>query len=404
MIPSHRQAFNAAFSQARYEAYVRDLERRAGTELHFHLSETPCFFPASLMRTLKNVSLEFLHQLLDNAEYRKAADAIVPERFRVANAEARPTFVCVDFGMLMVDGKLEARLVELQAFASLYGFQLRMAESAMHAYELHGLTPFLGGLNHESYTKLVGQAILNGHDPREVVLMEIDPRNQKTWPDFQVTEDLWGVRAIDEADVIKEGRRLFYKRDGKLTRIARVYNRIIPDELEHKGLTLPFDYRDDLDVEWAGGPDWFFRVSKFAIPWLKHPRVPNTRHPWVPETKYLSDVTALPENREEWLLKPLFSFAGGGIIFAPTDEQIAAIPANQRHLYVLQERIHFTPVIETPHGATQAEVRIMMVRDGGSYRAVLPLIRMGRGKMMGVDYNKGLAWVGATSGLVDETL
>src|SRR5689334_19889493 len=179
MIPSHRQAFNAAFSQARYEAYVRDLERRAGSELHFHLSETPCFFSASWMRTLKNVSLEFLHQLLDDAEYRKAADAIVPERFRVANAEARPTFVCVDFGMLMVDGKLEARLVELQAFASLYGFQLRMAESAMHAYELHGLTPFLGGLNHESYTKLVGQAILNGHDPREVVLMEIDPRNQK---------------------------------------------------------------------------------------------------------------------------------------------------------------------------------------------------------------------------------
>ena len=94
------------------------------------------------------------------------------------------------------------------------------------------------------------------------------------------------------------------------------------------------------------------------------------------------------------------SFAGGGIVFAPTDAQIAAIPEQERGNYILQERIAFTPVIETPEGPTQAEIRIMYVRRGTQFVPVLPLLRMGRGKMMGVDHNKGLRWVGASVGLM----
>ena len=223
--------------------------------------------------------------------------------------------------------------------------------------------------------------------------MEIEPRRQKTLPDFTVTEAEWGIRAVDTSEVIREGRRLFYRRDGQLTPIARIYNRVIPDELERSGAPMPFDYRDDLAVEWIGGPDWFFRISKFSIPWL--------RHPWVPETHLLSDVTEAPSNRDEWLLKPLFSFAGGGIIFSPSDADIAAIPHDRRHLFILQRRVAFTPVIRTPEGDTQAELRIMMVREGGGYRAVMPLVRMGRGKMMGVDHNKGLRFVGASAALIE---
>lgn len=174
----------------------------------------------------------------------------------------------------------------------------------------------------------------------------------------------------------------------------------IPDELERKGLTLPFDFRDDLEVEWLGSPDWYFRLSKFSIP--------HITHPWVPITVFLDAAMddhgrlgAAYADRDRWLLKPLFSFAGGGIVFAPTDEQIAAIPELERSTYILQERIAFTPVIETPHGATQAELRIMMVRDGDSYTPVLPLVRMGRGKMMGVDHNKGLNFVGASAAFMD---
>ena len=220
--------------------------------------------------------------------------------------------------------------------------------------------------------------------------MEIDPRRQKTWPDFAVTEAAWGVRAVDTAEVERDGRQLFYRRDGKRTRIRRVYNRVIPDELERKGITLPFDYRDDLDVEWAGHPAWYFRISKFSIPFLDDPSVPRTR--------FLHEVDRLPDDRERWLLKPLFSFAGGGIVFAPTDADVAAIPEGERRHYILQERMAFAPVIETPCGGTQVEVRVMYVwTSPAGPQAVLPLLRMGRGKMMGVDHNRGLRWVGASA-------
>jgi hypothetical protein len=303
-------------------------------------------------------------------------------------------------------GEVEGRLVELQAFPSLYGFQMLLAEEALNYVGRdfmptgHGgpegppyeLTPYLSGLNRDSYRALLRHTLVGPHDPANVVLMEIDPLQQKTLPDFTVTEAEWGIRAVDTQEVIREGRRLFYRRDGRLTPIARIYNRVIPDELVRSRTTMPFHYGDDLDVEWIGGPDWFFRISKFSIPWLKHP--------WVPETHFLSQVTAMPPNRDEWLLKPLFSFAGGGIIFGPTDNDIAAIPPHQRHLFILQRRVAFTPVIRTPEGDTQAELRIMMVREDNGYRAVMPLVRMGRGKMMGVDHNKGLRFVGAAAGLM----
>jgi hypothetical protein len=190
---------------------------------------------------------------------------------------------------------------------------------------------------------------------------------------------------------VRDGRQLWYRRDGKLTPIRRVYNRVIPDELEQKQIALPFDYRDDLDVEWAGHPAWFFRVSKFSIPWLRHASVPRT---W-----FLSDVNELPLERERLLLKPLFSFAGGGIVFAPADDQLRAIPPAARDQYILQERIAFEPVVDTPHGPTQAEIRMMYLWTD-RLRPVLPLVRMGRGRMMGVDHNKGLRWVGASAGFI----
>jgi hypothetical protein len=247
---------------------------------------------------------------------------------------------------------------------------------------------FPGTLDRDSYLKVVGAAICGGHDPAEVVLQDIEPERQKTRPDFAITEQLWGVRAIGVPGLSREGRQLFYNRDGRRTRIRRIYNRVIPDELAQKRLHA--DYRHDLDVEWAGGPDWFFRISKFSIPFLTHP--------WVPKTMFLADADGKFEPGDErWLLKPLFSFAGGGIIFGPTRADLDRIPVNARHLYVVQERVSFTPVIATPDGDTQAEIRMMFVRGAGrSYQFVLPLIRMGRGRMMGVDHNKGLRWVGSS--------
>jgi hypothetical protein len=368
------------------------LEQRTGATLGFPISETPCFFPRALMDSLAATGVELLDQILNSPDAMAEADAVVPERYRGHSAEAIPTFAQVDFGLVRdASGNITPKLVELQAFASLYGFQLAMAEAYRDAFELPpSLDMFLDGLTRESYHRLVAKAIVGDHDPDEVVLMEIQPHQQKTWPDFVVTEQMWGVRAVDTAEVKREGRRLYYRRDGRLRQIRRIYNRVIPDELERKKIQLGFGYGDELEVSWAGHPAWYFRISKFSIPFLNHPSVPQTR--------FLDGIEELPADRDRYLLKPLFSFAGGGIIFAPTDAQIAAIPHTERRNYILQERIQFEPVIDTPEGPTQAEIRIMYLRDGARLRPVLPLLRMGRGKMMGVDHNKGLRWVGASAG------
>ena len=393
MIPALREGFNAQWTRARYAAMMQRLEHRAHGGIEFPISETPCFFPRALIEQLGATGVELIEQSMSGAAAAAAA-RIVPGRFRGADpSEPHPTFLQVDFGLVRgTSGALEPRLVELQAFPSLYGFQIALAEAYCEAFDLPaGLGEYLDGLTRDSYRALVQNAICGEHDPAEVVLMEIDPQTQKTRPDFVLTEELWGVRAVDTSAVVQQGRELFYRRDGKLTRIRRVYNRVIPDELERKGVTLPFDYRDDLAVEWTGHPEWYFRVSKFSIPWLQHVSVPRT---W-----FLDQLSELPMRREDLLLKPLFSFAGGGIVFAPSDADLNRIDPGARDQYILQERVSFEPVIQTPDGPTQAEIRMMYVWTD-RLRAVLPLIRMGRGKMMGVDHNKGLRWVGASAGLM----
>ncbi|MCC7125022.1 MAG: hypothetical protein IT178_09245 [Acidobacteria bacterium] len=395
MIPARRRAFNEAWTPASYHRLLDLIGQAAGTRPEFPVCETPCFFERAFIDDLAATGAELIHQIDGNPAAIAAAAQSTPDRFTGPNEDPVPRFVQVDFGLVRdADGTVTPKLVELQAFPSLYGLQRTMGEAYREAFGLTdpALDIYLGGLDANSYEALVGNAILGGHDPAEVVLMEIDPRHQKTWPDFAITERVWGVRAIDVGAVKREGRHLYYDRDGRRVRIRRVYNRVIPDELDRKHIDLPFDYRDDLDVEWAGHPAWYFRISKFSIPWLQHDCVPKT---W-----FLDDLDRLPDDRDRYVLKPLYSFAGGGIIFGPTDADIAAISPDDRGNYILQERINFTPVIETPAGATQVEIRIMYVW-ADELRPVLPLLRLGRGKMMGVDHNKGLRWVGASAALIE---
>jgi hypothetical protein len=393
MIRARRQAFNESWTPAHYDRLLSLLTGAAGTAPGFPVSETPCFFGRRFIDDLARTGAELIQQFGDNHTATAAANEIVPDRFVGPNEDPVPRFVQVDFGLVRTpEGGVEPRLVELQAFPSLYGLQRVLADAYREAFALPSFDIYLGGHNHASYEAVVGAAILGGHDPLEVVLMEIEPRWQKTWPDFAMTEYIWGVRAVDTAEIRREGRQLYYNRDGRLLPIRRIYNRVIPDELDRKGVELPFDYRDDLDVEWAGHPAWYFRISKFSIPYLRHPCVPRT---W-----FLHQLDRMPDDRENYVLKPLFSFAGGGIVFAPTDADLAAIPEEERMNYILQERLAFAPVIETPHGPTQVEIRIMYVWTD-ELRPVIPLLRMGRGRMMGVDHNKGLKWVGASAALIE---
>jgi len=380
MIPALREEFNRNYSDAKYKKFLEDLARTCGTPIGFPVSETPCFLPKALLDQMASYGRQLVQQLVNKASYYRAASKAVPDKYNVPNESVLPMFVQVDFGLVRgAKGELEPKLVELQAFPSLYGYQPLSAQQYVDSFGLSkDLGVYLSGLNEDSYWALMRQLIVADHDPENVILMEIDPEHQKTLPDF--------------LSLRKRGKRLYYQQDGREIEVQRIYNRCIVDELERKGVSLPFDLRDELEVEWAGHPNWYFRISKFSIPYLQHRCVPKT---W-----FLDENPVVPSDNHNYLLKPLYSFAGTGIKFAPTEADVEAIPAAERHDYILQERMRFEPVIATPHGMTQMEVRVMYIwPEGGELMPVLPLIRMGRGMMMGVDHNKNLQWVGGSAGL-----
>jgi hypothetical protein len=394
MIPALREAFNRNFLPETYHQLLRNLSASAGASIGFRVSETPCFFPKGLLDQMAEYGRDLVLQLVNNPEYLRASDATVPPQYNVPNESPRPMFLQVDFGLVRDStGELEPKLVELQAFPSLYAYQPELAKQYIESYGLpSNLGIYLGGFDHDGYLQLMRELIVAGHDPENVILLEIHPEEQKTLCDFLLAQRDLGIAIVDILKLRKRGNRLFYERDGREIAVRRIYNRCIVDELERKDIALPFDLTEPLDVEWAGHPNWYYRISKFSIPFLKHK--------CVPETWWLDQNNIVPLDNENYVLKPLYSFAGIGIKFNPTQADIDAIPAEQRHNYILQRRLRFEPVIQTPHGMTQAEIRIMYVwPEGGELTPILPLLRMGRGIMMGVDHNRNLEWVGGSAAL-----
>jgi hypothetical protein len=400
MLQPYRDRFNARFDPAGYNDLLSRLNRITRTNIEFRVAETPCFFSRALMDELAATGVDLTHQLLDNPAYMQASDQTIPAQFCVPNQNLHPNFMTVDFGLVRnPDGSLSPKLVELQAFPSIFGYQDILARQYI---EVYGLQPdlqwHLGGHNEHTYWALLRQVILGDHDPENVVLAEIDPDHQKTLPDFHIYEDKLNIATVDITKLRKRNNRLFYNRDGREVPIRRIYNRAIVDEMEREHIQLPFDYRDDLDVEWAGHPNWYYRISKFSLPYLDHHAVPKAV--FLDDWFAKCNIQALPFDREKLLLKPLYSFAGKGIQFAPTDEELDAIPPADRSLYLLQERVNFHPVIKTPHGPTQAEIRILYLwPDGGALQPVISLVRLGRGLMMGVDHNRDRQWVGGSAAL-----
>jgi len=394
MIPALREAFNRNFLPETYHRFLDDLAASAGTPIAFRVSETPCFFPKSLLDQMAEYGRDLVLQLVDSPEYRRASDVTVPRQYNVPNESPRPMFLQVDFGLVRnASGELEPKLVELQAFPSLYEYQPTLARQYVESYGLpDNLGIYLGGYDHQRYQQQMRELIVAGHDPDQVILLEIHPEKQKTLCDFLLTQRYLSIAIVDILNLKKRGDRLFYEKGGREIPVRRIYNRCIMDELERKNIKLPFDLTEPLDVEWAGHPNWYYRISKFSVPFLKHACVPRT---WL-----LDQDSTVPRDNENYILKPLYSFAGVGIKFNPTQADVDAIPAELRPHYMLQERMRFEPVIATPHGMTQAEIRIMYVwPEGGELTPVLPLLRMGRGIMMGVDHNHNLEWVGGSAAL-----
>jgi hypothetical protein len=391
MIPDLRRRYNAAFTEERYRSYQQRLEDEAGYSIPFRLAESPIFLPPTLRDQMVEGAQEIWAQL-STAENLERSRAAVPARWDVPGCDAYPLFAQADFAVVREEstGALAPRLIELQAFPSLYAFQ------AFQSRALADLTPggdrldyFLSGLDFESYRRVVGEAILANLPPENVVLLDIDPPKQKTSVDFAFSEKLWGIRAVCPTQVEKRGRELWYDRDGQKTRILRIYNRVIFDELEARPLALSFSFTEPLDVAWAGHPNWYFRWSKHSLPAL--------HHPLVPEAHFLSDLQEPLADLESWVLKPLFSFAGAGVKVDVTPQDLSAVPPEHRAHTLLMRKIAYAPAIETTDGSrSKVEIRIMFIWRAGKPFPVTTLARLSQGKMMGVAFNKDRTWVGSS--------
>lgn len=391
MVPELRERFNKNFKEETHARFLASLEAVVGAKLEFRVCETPVFLPAELLAEMEHASQEIIAQLR-TPEYRAESTRAIPPAFHAPNESPHPQYIQVDFAITQdMEGRLAPRLIELQGCASLYAFQYLLPIECRRYYDqLAGLDYLLHGWSDEQYLARIGKVMLGGHDPRQVVLMEIDPIHQKTFPDFKATEQLFGIPYVCISQIIKRGRKLFYRKDGREIEIRRLYNRVIIDEFVRRNVESAFDFRDELDVEWTGHPNWYFRMSKFSLPYLRHRTAPRA---W-----FLDQMDRAPADLENFVLKPLFSFAGSGVKVHVTREDLEAVPGEERGAYLLQEKITYAPAIRTPDEPSKLEVRLMFLwpDDAAEPMALTTLTRFSKGVMMGVDFNKNKTWVGSS--------
>ena len=395
MIKEQRKLFMERLTEKEWSLFRERLDRRFDLPITFPVNRTPLFVPPHIQRACEEAALEFTLRVHDE-EYLKISDAALHPEITVLGEPDHASFVSVDFALTLDSGgEVLPKLIELQGFPSLMGYQLLYAEMLQEHFNIDSsFTPLNGGVSRAEFLHLLRRTIVGDHGIDEVVIMDLDPWEQKTRPDFSAIRELLGVSVIDVRDVEKDGKKL-YRRDetGERKQIRRIFNRTIVDEIERREVEMPFRWNDDLDVEWAGHPNWFFRISKFSLPFLDHPLVPPS--------KFLHKFDEWPDDLSEWVLKPLYSFAGTGVIVGPAPEDLDAIPLEERKQYILQEKVPFEGILSTPGGEIRAELRIMVVWPPGDTTPtpVMSLVRTGRGDKMGVDETgKEIddGWVGAT--------
>ncbi|WP_121355424.1 hypothetical protein [Flavisolibacter nicotianae] len=398
MIPSLRQQYNRQFTEDKYKAYLTDLENLYPGHLDFRIAETPVFVPKEFVQKMVSACESIIDRVNTSDYFRQSSKAIPPD-LAVPGEEHQPQFIAFDFGVCFDEtGGLEPQLIEMQGFPTLFAWQILQPEIQHNHFPWpEGFSIFLNGYNREKYIQLLKEILIGDSDPAAVVLLEIFPEKQKTRVDFWATEDLTGVKTVCLTDLIPEGRNLYYLRDGKKTRIERIYNRLIFDDLQQQSPEVQEKGKilfQDFDVTWVPHPNWFYRLSKYTLPFIDHPNVPATR--------FLSQADPLPDDLENYVVKPLFSFAGQGVIIDVTQEAIAQIKDPEN--WILQKKVPYAAVIETPDEPAKCEIRLFYFWPRGADRpiAVNNLCRLSKGKMIGVRYNKDKTWVGGTFGLFEQ--
>jgi hypothetical protein len=391
MNPSARKIFNGSFTEEKYQQVLAGLNAGLQTPIAFRVAESPIFLTDDFREKLVKAGEDII-EVIRRPDFKELTERSIPDNWRVANENDHPHFITLDFGVCSDEkGNIVPKLIELQGFPSLYGFQVKLGDTFREIFDISDeWTIYFSGLNRESYIDLLKRTIVGGCQPDEVVLMDVNAHQQKTSVDFYVTSDFIGTPVVALEELEQEGSQLFYRINGEKKPIRRIYNRLIFDEIEGDPdiFDKVVDIRRPLDVEWITHPNWFYRVSKFTMPFLKSD--------FAPETRFLHEVKEIPADLENYVLKPLFSFAGQGVIIDVSKSDIEHITDPEN--WILQQKVNYEPVVQSPDGGVKAEIRLLYLWPDGDEKPTLAinLARLSRGKMIGVRYNQDFDWVGGT--------
>jgi len=386
-----RKIFNEHFIEEKYADFMHTLNEGLLKTAQFRVAESPVFLTDDFRDKLLAAGNDIIDVILQ-PNFKALTERAIPEKWNVANENDHPHFIALDFGVCKdSEGHIVPKLIELQGFPSLYGFQVHLADTYRETFDIDKeWTIFFNGIDRTNYLELLKKTIVGPHQPEEVVLMDVNASEQKTAVDFYITQKYLGIPVLALDELLEQDGRLYYESEGKLQQIKRIYNRLIFDEIENDPdiFDKVVDIRKPLDVEWITHPNWFYRISKFTMPFLKGD--------YVPKTRFLNTIEAIPADLENYVLKPLFSFAGQGVIIDVKKEDVENIKDPQN--WILQEKVNYEPVLQAPDGGVKIEVRLLYLWPDCETKPTLAinLARLSRGKMIGVRYNKDFDWVGGT--------
>ncbi|MCB9056117.1 MAG: hypothetical protein H6549_09670 [Chitinophagales bacterium] len=392
MIPELRQQYNESFTNEKYESFLQELNAAHPGQIEFRVAETPIFVPKDFTQKMLH-ACESIIDIITDPQFKTLTKNAIPPEVNVPGEDEHPQCIAFDFGICINEsGGYEPQLIEMQGFPSLFAYEVLLDD----VFQKHFPVPrnfdcYLNGYNRESYIQAMKDIIIADHDPAHVILLEIYPRKQKTRIDFYCVEDYLGIKMVCLTELIHEGKKLYYLNDGVKTEVKRIYNRVIFDDLQQQATEVQEKgklFFEDLDVEWCPHPNWFYRISKYTLPLI--------RHPYVPATYFLNEIKQIPEDLENYVLKPLFSFAGQGVVIDVTQDDISKVSDPEN--WILQRKVTYADVIKTPDVPAKAEIRLFYFWKDGTKRPVAAnnLARLSKGKMVGVRYNKDKEWVGGS--------
>ncbi len=398
MIDNLRKKYNQNFTNSKYQSFLDYVNTEYGHTVDFRVSETPVFIPNDFKEKLIR-GVEEIVDVITREDFKKLTQRSIPQNQYVPNEDAHTQFLVIDFGVCEDEhGNITPQMIEMQGFPSLFFFQHLLALGYRKIFDLPDhFTHLFNGHDTESYIEAFRKLIVGNCNPKNVVLLEVEPEKQGTQIDFWGTAQYLGIKILCLTKVKQNGTELWYENEsGEKVTIERIYNRVIFDELDRKShLKFDFNLTSPIDATWVGHPNWFFRISKYTLPFIKSE--------FVPETNFLSELNQYPDDLSKYVLKPLFSFSGQGVKINITKDDLDAVTTDREN-FILQKKVNYKPVLHAPGESVKVEIRMLLIwpEDDARPTIISNLIRLSKGEMVGVRYNKDKDWVGASIGFFEK--